>query len=134
VQINAQYEGYPSKNGPALQSSFEHSLELKCRYLGIDGNGTFLNWFKRVDNTDVLINPEKPVGHYTVKHTGKESILNIIIFGKSKEKNKRIFYIDEFYFCKLVQADADVTKWFVKTGKPGFEFPSECEFGPIAGK
>lgn len=38
------------------------------------------------------------------------------------------------FICKLVEADANVTKWFVKTGKPGFEFPSECEFGPIIGK
>jgi hypothetical protein len=92
------------KGTPPTTAILKSSVELKCEYTGDDGQ--FTEWFK--DN-DVPINAEKP-GHYTVKQNEKESILIIRIF---------------------VQADANVTKWYVKTKKAGETQPPNCEFGQI---
>jgi len=59
---------------------------------------------------DVSVQTEKP-GHYIVKNTGKESILLIKIF---------------------VNADANVTKWYVKTKNPRYDEPHQCQFPQIS--
>ena len=59
-----------------LKAVLKHELELKCVYEG-DGNGEFDEWYK----DGVPVSNDKP-GHYVVKHTDKESVLKIKIFGK----------------------------------------------------
>ncbi|CAF1211301.1 unnamed protein product [Rotaria sp. Silwood1] len=104
VLSNGDYVRSPGK-GVQVKAAIKHSLDLKCEYHGDDHDGEFLEWYR----DDVSVYKEKP-GHYIIHNTKKESRLTIKIF---------------------VEADADIKKWSVKTKKPGFEEPIECQFGPI---
>ncbi|CAF3709959.1 unnamed protein product [Rotaria sp. Silwood1] len=102
--LNAQYIGTPDIT-TNITAVLKHSLELKCEYKGVDGNGQFVGWYK----DGVAVSTEKP-GHYAVIHNETHSILTIRIFVKS---------------------DSDVKVWQVKTNKMDNEEPSQCRFGPI---
>jgi len=74
-----------------------------------------LNGTKKNATHDVSVNTDKP-GHYdVVKH-------------KEKERNEK----ESTLLIKIfVNADANVTRWYVKTSKHGYEeYP--CEFGQIS--
>jgi hypothetical protein len=105
-----------------LEVALKHSFELKCEYNG-PGDVEFLEWFKKNATHDVSVNTDKP-GHYIVKHHEKDSILLIKIFGKTTEK----FLLKSVFFS--VNADANVTQWYVKTKN---ELPA-CQFGQISRK
>ncbi|CAF3842065.1 unnamed protein product [Rotaria sp. Silwood1] len=75
--LNAQYIGTPDIT-TNITAVLKHSLELKCEYKGVDGNGQFVGWYK----DGVAVSTEKP-GHYAVIHTETHSILTIRIFDKN---------------------------------------------------
>jgi len=106
VYLTAQYRPTPHP-GNRLEVVLKHSFDLKCEYTGVGGDGEFLEWYKKNATHDVLVT-DKP-GHYVTNKSEKESNLTIKIF---------------------VNADANVTRWYVKTKKYGYEYA--CQFGQIS--
>ncbi|CAF1082902.1 unnamed protein product [Rotaria magnacalcarata] len=107
ISSNAKYSRSPATN-KELKAILKHSLDLGCKYSGVDEDGEFLDWYK----DDVPVSSEKS-GHYVVHNSQTESKLTIKIF---------------------VPSDGHVKKWSVKTQKSGFEEPIECQFNKIIPK
>jgi len=104
VHLTAQYYTPIPHPGTQLQAALKRSFILKCEYTG-GGDPEFLEWYKKNATHDVPVNTDKP-GHYIVKQTKNESKLEIKIF---------------------VNADANVTKWYLKTKR----YDNACQFGQI---
>ncbi|UJR31577.1 hypothetical protein I4U23_019064 [Adineta vaga] len=104
IYSNGQFNRIP-RDSADLKSAIKRSIDLKCEYSGIDGDGQFQEWYR--DN--MTVNSEKP-GHYIVRKTSNETTLTIKIF---------------------VRNDSSVNRWYVKTSKPGYSARPACEFGRI---
>lgn len=120
---NASFVKSPTSS-KELRGILKKSLEFRCDYVGADGNGEFLEWYK----DEIPVNSEKP-GHYVVKSNATESRLIIKIFGELFVRVS--LFLTRSSLAVLVSADADVKKWHVKSAKTGFDLRDACAFEQI---